>query len=150
MVRITLSVSQDDVFEKVSLTSEYAGSKMQGDEGSYLRVSAVDSDRDLLVRFWDESCSTVTSVFQPFLSSVDKNATSYGVTLSLSSSWEGLLRDSMQKSLFDFFVSSITAKWYKIVNRPDVESMGGDAMSQLDNLKSMLYHKKKPVRRAIS
>ena len=154
MNSVNLQVNKSFVYDEVAKTTSYAGAKMQGDEGAYLRIFTTDDDRLMLERFWSEACSSSTELFKPFLVSVSTHPVSHGidlsnnyeVTLELSSAFDTSLSDSIKSSLFSVFVSYIVGKWYKFTNKAEANDYIKEAETALEDIKSKIYYRKKPTR----
>ncbi len=154
MIEITLTVNKARVYEEVAKTTSYTGDKMQGDESAYDRIFTKDDDRIMLERFWIETCNAATEQFKQFIVSVSEHPESHGVDLSrnyeveleLSSSFDVNLKDSIETSLFSFFVSAIVGKWFKFTNKGEVESFVADAAGMMNDIVSKIFYRKKPKR----
>lgn len=154
MITISLSVNKVRVYDEVAKTTAYVGSKMTEDEGAYSRIFTTDDDRMMLERFWVEACSAATETFKPFIVSVSDQPESHGVelernydiTLELSSAFDERLKDSIETSLFSFFVASIVSKWCKFSNKSDAEGYGNDADNAILDIESKIYYRRKPKR----
>jgi hypothetical protein len=154
MIDVNLQVNKSYVYDEVAKTTSYTGAKMQGDEGAYLRIFTTDDDRQMLERFWAEACSSATELLKPFIVSVSAQPVShtvnlgnnYDVTLQLSTAFDTSLSDSINSSLFSFFVSYITGKWYKFTNKAEANDYIAEAESALEDIKKKIYYRKKPTR----
>jgi hypothetical protein len=154
MIEVTLTVSKQRVYDEVAKTTSYTGAKMQGDDSAYDRIFTTDSDRSMLERFWAEACNAATEQLKKFIVEVSDNSEGntidlsrdYVVKLELSSSYDNNLTESVQASLFSFFVSVIVAKWYKFTNKEEIESYGADALGMMNDVMSKIFYRKKPTR----
>ena len=157
MVNITLNVNKVYVYDEVAKTTTYAGIKMQGDESAYERIFTTDADRMMLERFWTEACSATTEQLKQFIVKVSSHPESHGVELGnnyvaeleMSSSFDTSLTDSIQSSLFSFFVSYIVSKWYKFTNKTEADGYALEATNMMDDVMRKIYHRKKPRRVAV-
>lgn len=154
MIEIKLTVNKMDVYNEVAKTTSYTGAKMEGDEKAYDRIFTTDDDRLMLERFWNEASNAATEQFKPFIQSVSAHSDgravdfekNYEVELGLSNSFDATLKDSIETSLFSFFVSFITCRWFKIANKKESGEYGNDADGMLDDVMRKIYFKKKPKR----
>lgn len=148
MVELTLTIEKKAVYDEVSQTTSYTGAKMEGDDGkeAYERIYTTDQDRSQLERFWNESCVAVCEALKRFLSAESNTAEGFSVSLSLSSSYDTALTESMKKELFSFFVMNITAKWYTFTNKKEAGEYATAALAFLDGVKRKACYKKKPSR----
>ena len=153
-----ITVSKNKVYNEVAKTTSYTGAKkMAGDESAYERIFTTDEDQLMLERFWMECCNEATNEFRPFIVSVTEQNDSetislennYTATLSMPSAFDENLVTSMQNSLFSFFVNSISGKWYKMTNKEEYDSYLKDAHTNLMDVRSKLYYRKKPTRKKI-
>lgn len=154
MSNTTYTINKANVYTEVAKTTSYSGVKKAADGSLYEQIFTTDEDRLLLERFWNEAANAATELFKPFLVSVTSTAQSHGinlannyvVVLSLSSSYDSSLTDSVQSSLFSYFVNFIVSKWFKFANKEESEDFGAQAVAMLDDVRSKIYHKKKPTR----
>ena len=70
----------------------------------------------------------------------------YILELEVSNSFDDNLKESMQRSLFSFFVMNITSKWYIFTNKNEAESYATSAATDMEDVMRKAYYKKKPVR----
>lgn len=153
MQSITLKIVKDYVYREVKKSTSYAGSKNQEDATAYDRVRVVDTNEEMLERFWAESCSAATEVMKPFDVVVNtsfeqegQHIPAYIATLSMSNSYDNNLTESVEASLFSFFVSSVIGKWMRFASPKESESYGADAIAYLEDVERKLFYRKKPVR----
>lgn len=154
MKQIGLTINKRNVYNEVAKTTSYTGAKMD-DESAYDRIFTTDSDREMLERFWVESCNDVTTEFKPFLTSVstqdvgtdidiEKN---YEVELELSEAFDETLAPAIQSSLFSYFVNAISSKWFEIANKAESDKYAANALGLMTSVIEKLYYRKKPKRK---
>lgn len=154
MKQIGLTINKRNVYNEVAKTTSYTGAKMD-DESAYDRIFTTDSDREMLERFWVESCNDVTTEFKPFLTSVstqdvgtdidiEKN---YEVELELSEAFDETLAPAIQSSLFSYFVNAISSKWFEIANKAESDKYAANALGLMASVIEKLYYRKKPKRK---
>lgn len=144
-MEITLSVNKDAVYEEVAKTTSYTGAKMD-DEHAYERIFTTDEDKDILERFWDECKNTVCNSLKKVLVSENEAAGVYTLTLGLSTAFDDSLTESMQRSLFSFFVMNITAKWYTFANKSEATGYATEAATYIEDIMRKAFFKKRPTR----
>ena len=141
----TLTVDKNKVYEEVAKTTHYTGKKTEEGQ-SFERISTTEQDYEMLERFWSESKDTAcNSMMKKLLSETEADGR-YAITLELSGSFDEALADSMERSLFSFFVMNITAKWYTLANKEEAAGYAQEAATYMDDVKRKAYYKKKPVR----
>lgn len=145
MTQIELTVVKTSVYNEVAKTTSYTGAKMVGDDDAYLRIFTTDEDQEMLERFWDEASSGAVEQFKPFIGQCS-NGDIFTVQLVLSSSFDTNLKDSIQSSLFSYFVAMIVSKWFKMANKSEAEGYGMEAVGAMDDVMKKIYYRKKPVR----
>lgn len=152
---IALNIKKSTVYIEVAKTTSYVGAKMMAEnENAYSQVFTTDDDRDMLERFWKESCSSVTDEFKQFIQSVspptngpaiDYNEV-FTVEMSMPSSFDERLVPSVEQSLTSFFVNLITAKWFSISNKGDAQYYQKEASAAGNEVRRKIYYRKKPQR----
>lgn len=143
---IELKVNKEAVYDEVAKTTEYTGAKMD-DEHAYEVMSITEEDYAMLERFWNECKVLVCGSLKKVL--VSENETDegeYKLTLGLSSAFDGSLTESMQRSLFSFFVMNITAKWYTFTNKSEATGYATEAATYIEDIRRKAFYKKRPAR----
>ncbi len=145
-MEVTLTISKESVYDEVAKTTEYTGAKMD-DEHAYEVISTTDEDKTMLERFWNECKNMVCNSLKKVL--VSENETedgAYELTLGLSSAFDESLTESMQRSLFSFFVMNITAKWYTFANKNEATGYATEAATYIEDIMRKAFYKKRPTR----
>jgi hypothetical protein len=145
MIDITLTVNKEKVYEEVAQTTSYTGAKMD-DEHAYERIFTTDEDKSMLERFWNESKNTVCNSLKKILLSEIEASEEYRLSLGLSNSFDEALTESMNRSLFSFFVMNITAKWYTFTNKEEATGYATEAATYIEDIMRKAFFKKKPTR----
>ncbi len=145
MNEYSLQVNKEAVYNEVGKTSSYTGAKME-DESAYERIFTTEEDREMLERFWNESKNAIAGSLKKFLASETEADGTYRLTLELSASFDESLLESMERSLFSFFVMNITAKWYTFTNKGEATDYAAGAATNLEDIMRKAFFKKKPRR----
>lgn len=145
MKYITFTIDKKSVYEEVAQTTSYTGAKMD-DENAYDRIFTTDEDQSILGRFWNESKNTVCNTTKKLLASESETNGVFTLDMQLSASFDEALTESMQRSLFSFFVMNITAKWYTFTNKQEATGYATEAATYLEDIMRKAYFKKKPMR----
>lgn len=145
-MEITLTVDRSAVFGEVAQTTNYTGSKMQGDESAYDRISTVDEDLSELSRFWDESRAEVAKALIRNISSETMDGDTYTLRLNVSNAFDTALAPTMQIGLFSFFVQNITARWFVYTNKEEAAAFADRGAALLEDVKEKACYKKRPTR----
>lgn len=145
-MEITLRINKEDVYEEVARTTEYTGAKMD-DEHAYEVISTTEEDKMILDRFWNECKNTVTNSLKKVLvSEIETEKGEYALTLGLSAAFDESLTESMQRSLYSFFVMSITAKWYTFTNKSEATGYATEAATYIEDIMRKAFFKRRPTR----
>ena len=144
-MEITLKVNKETVYDEVAKTTEYTGAKMD-DEHAYEVISTTDEDKAMLERFWNECKNMICNSLKKVLVSEVEAEGEYSLTLGLSTAFEESLTESMQRSLFSFFVMNITAKWYTFANKSEATGYATEAATYIEDIMRKAFFKKKPTR----
>ncbi len=146
MKRIIFQINKSEVYLEVAKTTSYTGAKMKGDTDAYDRIFTTDEDKEMLERFWNESKNTVVDGLKRVLNTETELNGVYTLELGLSNSFDDSLTESMQRSLFSFFVMNITGKWYTFTNKEEAVGYATSAASSMEDVLHKAFYKKKPVR----
>lgn len=144
-MEITLKVNKETVYDEVAKTTEYTGAKMD-DEHAYEVISTTDEDKAMLERFWNECKNMICNSLKKVLVSEVEAEGEYSLTLGLSTAFDESLTESMQRSLFSFFVMNITAKWYTFANKSEATGYATEAATYIEDIMRKALFKKKPTR----
>lgn len=142
-------MSKASVMNEVAKTTNYTGARDEGEKDILDRVSTTDEDEDMLERFWSEACNTANDQLKPFLTTVSDITDAYEVALTLSSAYDDRLTNSVQASLFSFFVQAILSKWFAIAKKDEAASYGTAAASSMEDVMRKVYYKRRPTRRPV-
>lgn len=145
MAEYILSLNKKEVYDEVEKTTSYTGAK-KADSKEYERIFATDDDKQMLERFWQESKNVICNSLKRFIVNEEEIGDVYKLTLEFSSSFDETLLESMQRSLFSFFVMTITSKWFVIANKPEAEEYATAALSNAEDIMRKAFFKKKPQR----
>ncbi len=144
-MEIALRIDKEAVYEEVAQTTAYTGTKMD-DVTAYDRIFTTDEDKSMLERFWSESKNTLCNALKKMLMEETEEEGAYRLSLSLSNSFDAALTESMQRSLFSFFVMNITAKWYTFTNKEEAAGYATEAAACVEDIMRKAFYKKKPTR----
>lgn len=145
MSEYILSINKKEVYDEVDKTAAYTGAK-KDDAKEYERIFVSEDDRLMLERFWQESKDTICNALKRFVVSEEETDETYSLKLNLSSAFDDALLESMQRSLFSFFVMNITSKWFAISNKSEAEENALSAAASIEDVKRKAFFKKKPKR----
>lgn len=145
MKEVTITIKRDDVYEEVAKTTAYTGSRL--DENEKKRVFTTEDDRTMLERFWQEAKDLMCTNMRRVLTEVTDTNGTLTLKLSLSDAYNVALTDSIASSMSSYFVTSITAKWFAVMNIPDVTTYANEAAALAEDVLRKVLFKKKPVRR---
>lgn len=146
MIDVSLHLNKETVYEEVAQTTSYTGAKMSDDGNAYERIFTTDEDHTMLERFWNESKNMAcNSLKQVLLEECEENGT-YIIRLGLSNSFDESLTESMERSMFSFFVMNIVSKWYNFANKPEAAAYASEAATNMEDVMRKAYYKKRPTR----
>ena len=146
------------VLDEVAKTTSYAGAKAIEDNETkgqaYERIFATDADREMMERFWLESCSAASDSLRPWIikekpqmaTRANTLANNYEATLAMPDNWNPRLLDSLRVSMFAYFANSILSKWMQLTNKEDAEMYGATAVAMMKDVELKLYDRVRPIR----
>ncbi len=144
-MEVTLKINKEAVYDEVAKTTEYTGAKMD-DEHAYEVISTTDEDKAMLERFWNECKNMICNSLKKVLVSEVETEGEYSLTLGLSAAFNESLTESMERSLFSFFVMNITAKWYTFANKSEATGYATEAATYIEDIMRKAFYKKRPTR----
>ena len=147
-MNVTITITKATVLDEVGRLTNYAGSKMEGDDSTFQRVSTTNSDAQMLGQFWQSACDGATEALKRFIQSLT-TTTNYVVVLDVSSSYDTSLTGSITTNLQNYMTLHIVSRWYRLANMKEADSYALQAAAQLDEAMSKIFYKKKPTRRSI-
>lgn len=145
MKSVTLRIEKKQVYNEVAQTTSYTGAKME-DEHAYDRIFTTDEDESMLERFWSESKNAICNSLKKMLVSENETDGIYVLQLDVSNSYDEALTESMQRSLFSYFVMNITSKWYTFSNKGEAGEYALQAATYVEDILRKVFYKKKPIR----
>lgn len=156
MKEVELLVNKVAVYDEVAKETSYESVRMlPSDESAYERIFTTDEDRELLERYWVETCNAVTGEMKRYLKSVSEQPISRGIDLSknyqlrleVPSSFDDRLIGSIETGLHSVFVSSILSRWYEIVDKQeDATKHAKRSEEYLGSVKGKVWYKMRPRR----
>lgn len=157
MTTIELQVSKSKVYAEVDKTASYVGHKMISEDDAYSRIMTVDEDRQMLERFWVETCDAATDALRHHLLQTDQQehhhgadmSQDYDILLEMPLGFNDALVPSMENNLFSYFVGSILSKWFIITNKEEAESYATMATGLLNGIVQMTYQRRRPMRATV-
>ncbi len=149
---ITLSISKSSVMNEVAKLTSYIGMKITIQDGSnaYDQVFTTNDDYALLEKYWREAANATTGNLRRFIktvsdtpppSSVDLTEV-FSVTLAMPDRYDDNQTGTVQASLFNYFVNSITSKWLGVAYKTDAEYYEKAATANMKEILAKLYYKK--------
>lgn len=145
MTEITITLNKEAVYEEVSQTTSYMGTKSSEGE-NYDTVFTTEEDSNMLERFWNESKNTICNSIKKFILEETEVTGTYMIKLQVPDLFDKTLADSIHRSLFSYFVLSITSKWNSLFSKELGAGTMIEAAVHVDAIKRILYHRKRPVR----
>ncbi|MFA6812975.1 MAG: hypothetical protein WCR45_07785 [Bacteroidaceae bacterium] len=153
---ITLSVAKSAVMNEVAKQTSYIGMKITTADGSnaYDQVFTTNDDYSMLEKYWRESVNATTGNLRKFIktvsdtpptSSVD-NTEVFSMVLNMPNRYDNSQTGTIQSSLFNYFVNSITAKWLGVAYKTDAEYYDKYASTNMIEILNKIFYKK-PVQR---
>ncbi len=143
---ITITIQSSSVLEEIGRLTNYAGIKLEKDEGDFERIAASGNDGDMLKQFWQTACDTLTEAFKERMNSVTANGILYTVTLTPSKAFDNTLVASMTENMKSYVINYMTSRWFMLTNKEDAEAYGKEAEQQINEALRKWYYKVKPTR----
>lgn len=152
---VELTVSRDDVWNEVTKLSGYTGDKLlkAGTDGvpiedgeAYDRLMLTDESQLDLARFWAYASSLATERLKEWMVRVSEPEEDYHVVLELPNNYDTNLNISVEELLRSYFVNILTAQWFKLCNKGDVEERLTDGESAIGNVTRLILSRRRPKR----
>lgn len=148
MIDITIKVGKTAIYDEVKKTTEYTASKSD-EQDAYNRIAAIDSDKALLDRFFNEAVADVTDIIKPFIVSIpstEQCTEEFSADLTLPNLFEKNLLESIESTITSYFTNYIVSQWYKFTNKKEAEDFKVLAESCIIDLRRKIYYRKSPTR----
>ena len=146
MDSITITITSADILKEVGRLTHFAGIKSEKETGDFERISATDSDNDMLIQFWTSACETLTDKFKNNIKSVTSNSTQYVIVVTPSAAFDTSLQSSMIENMKKFVILHMASRWFMLSKKDDAEEYEKNADKQLAEAMKKWYHKVKPKR----
>lgn len=148
MKTVKIIILRSGVLGEVAKATAYAGVKTTGDVAAdFDRIATVESDSDLLSRFWTEAAVVITTRFREFIVNADYSGAELNLTLSLSSSYDESQTPALSSALYSYMVRAITAKWYAFTLKGEAPQEAAAAETLLADAAARCYWRRPPRRR---
>lgn len=154
MKNVELNVGKLNVYDEVAKVTSYEGAKAAEDGSAYERVFTTDQDRMLLESYWLDACEAVNDQVKNYLSSVEAQPIShcveleanYKATLSMPEGYDENLSNSINNTLFSYFVNYIISRWFGVADKENAGQYANQAIGAIDDVMKKLNHRKRPVK----
>lgn len=148
MKYINISVKNSDLYAEIAKTTAYAGAKSPEGETVFDRVATVGQDEELLARYRLSAASSLVDHLRAFVTGADFAGDSINLKLEVSGAYDDTLTASVATDAFNYLVSDISARWFRITMPGKSSEYEADARASLSELTRKLYHRKRPQRRS--
>lgn len=119
MKEITVFIDRENVFNEVAKTTSYEGVKNDdnSDGKMYDKSFTVDADREMLERYWAETCTDISIILQRFMSvSCDGNCDEgFSARLTMDRSFDENMIPSINTTLTSLMIEKILERWYSLM-----------------------------------
>lgn len=146
MKTTTITVSRQNVFDRVARQMDWQGTRGAEGKESYGRVAISESDSSLLHSFFDEATMHAVDICRPFLQSVSNTDDSLSLTIGLSDHSDESVTASLHPVLFNLLSVHVLRQWLEIVDPSRAEGCAGKIRDADSKLLAALYHHPAPVR----
>ena len=144
-MEVNIIIKNSEVYEDIFRVSEYTGAKAE-DPNTYLAVSNIDEDSDLLDQFLSEARGIANDLFKRHISKDESDAETYNITLDMPSNYDEVLTNSITSSLKSYMVNYVQSKWFLITKKDEAEKYAIAANSLLNDVRTKYNYRVRPVR----
>lgn len=146
-VTLNISVNRDEVYREVDKITGYTGKKDSEDGSSYERIATIEENEEILQRYFNEACTTISDVIKRYVSeSPSLGFAEYSAVLSMPTNWDASMSSSVNESVKTCIIDHICCKWMRLVKSEEETKYATDAASALMEVRNKLAHIKKPSR----
>ena len=139
---LTLKIKKSEVYHEATKTTAYVADKAKEIENAYDKICITPENREVLERFWRETCAIVSTKLSSMIEEVSKQPTShnvdlgcdYDITLKTSPKFDDVLEDTVRISLESFFIRYILYKWFQICYPEIAPQYNMEAFACLDEV----------------
>lgn len=137
------SISRQEVFQQTSRRMAWVGTRSEGSDNDFDRVSLSDADYALLHSLFDDAAMLAMDLCRPFLTAAANTDEMLSLSLSLREHQDA---DQLRLALSQMIEAHILGQWQEIV--APSRAPGAFARSDMAARKAaaILYHHRAPVR----
>jgi len=139
---LTVGVAKGDAIKEVGKTCSYMGVRTVANDGGnlYNNISTSKEDSEMMERFWNEACHTLTSVGKEFVASSGESSGTFAVEYELPDRYNKSMDGSVRQMAFSCVVYYILSKWLAVCGMGEIaQGHGQMAALLLKRLESFLY-----------
>lgn len=141
---LTITIKYENVLYELSRTAAYAGMKRD----DYERVAVADADSQLLRQYCREACGCMVRSLKAMVATVADTDDAFVVTLRTSASFDTALEPTIAGALQSYVALSALTRWLSLSGSDSSRDFSAVAATMLDDARSQLAQRRKPVRRA--
>lgn len=153
---ITLRVTKSSVMNEVAKQTSYIGAKITTQDGSnaYEQVFTTNDDYAMLERYWREAVNATTGNLRKFIKTVSATPSNpsvdpeevFEIVLEMPSRYDDSQTETIQASLFSYFVNFITGKWLAVAYKEDAEYYEKYSAASMKEILLKIFYKKPATR----
>lgn len=146
MKEIKLIFNKTEIFDEVSLNSEYLGAKSDDAGGIYDRVATNPADEAILSRFFNEMYGCVTERLREFITGTTRDDNGFTLNLELSNAYDDTLTPGVREDLFGCIAKGVAARWLRLTSTDRATIWQSESDSLLARAFAKLCFRRRPTR----
>lgn len=141
-MELVVTIIKSSVLEEVYKLTGYTGSKHDDID----KLSSTEDDALLLTSFYKEGTSSLSDEVSRFGSMTAESDSDSTFKFELPSSWNDKFTSSLQKSMAQYVVSYVCAKWFNLMMKDESKYYDGICNGLSASITKYLCERKRPSR----
>lgn len=140
---LTINIRYENVLYELGRTAAYAGVKRD----DYERLAVAEADSELLRQYCREACGGMVRSLKSMVDSMTDTDDAFVLTLRTSASFDTALVPAITGSLQSYVALTALTRWLSLSGSDPGRDFSALAAKMLDDARSQLMQRRKPVRR---
>lgn len=141
---LTINIRYENVLYELGRTAAYAGVKRD----DYELTAVADADNELLRQYCREACGCMVRSLKSMVDNVTDTDEAFRLTLRTSASFDAALVPTITGALQSYIALTALTRWLSLSGSDPSRDFSALAARMLDDARSQLMQRRKPVRKS--